>query len=96
MIVKIVDLKYAFDNLYSYIQIYSDDESVKSLTVQLASLKSLFDKMKEENLGKTTAKQDASGNIILGGGCKLKMDKILFTELKSEIFRLRGEMINAN
>jgi hypothetical protein len=96
MIIKIVDLKYAFDNLYSYIQIYSDDESVKSLSIQLAALKSLFDKMKEENLGKTTVKQDASGNLILGGGTKLKVDNALFQELKSEIFRLRAEMISTN
>ena len=96
MIVKIVDLKYAFDNLYSYIQIYSDDESIKSLSIQLASLRVLFSKMKEENIGKTTVKQDASGNIVLGGGTKLSVDKILFGELKTEIFRLRGEMINTN
>jgi hypothetical protein len=95
MIIKIVDLKYAFDNLYSYIQIYSEDESVKALSVQMSALKSLFDKMKEEKV-KTTVKQDASGNITLGGGTTLKVDKILFGELKAEIIRLRNEMINSN
>ena len=92
MIAKIVDLKYAYDNLYSYIQIYSDDESVKSLSQQLSRLNAIFGKMKEKSIGKTTVKQDASGNLILGGGSKLMIDKALFNELKQEIFRLREEI----
>jgi len=92
MIAKIVDLKYAFENLYSYIQIYSDDESIKSLAQQLSKLNSLFGKMKEKSLGKTTVKQDASGNLIFGGGAKLLVDKELYNELKQEIFKLREEI----
>ena len=94
MILKIVDLKYAFDNLYSYLQIYSDDESVKSIAKQLSNLNTLFGKMKEVSIGKTTVKQDANGNLILGGGTKLNIDSKLFSQFRLEIFRLRKEMIN--
>jgi hypothetical protein len=94
MIVKIVDLKYAFDNLYSYLQIYSDDESVKSVAQEFVKLNALFGKLKEKNLGKTTVKQDKNGNLILGGGKKLEIDKALFDDLKKEVYRLRVEIIS--
>jgi hypothetical protein len=94
MILKIVDLKYAFDNLYSYLQIYSDDETVKSVAKQLNELNSLFAKMKETSIGKTTVKQEANGNLVLGGGSKLNIDNNLFTQLKKEVFKLRKKMIN--
>jgi len=94
MIVKIVDLKYAFENLYSYLQIYSDDEAVKSVAAQFRTLNSLFGMMKEKSLGKTTIKQETDGNFILGGGTKLTIDKILFDQLKSEVFKLRKNLIS--
>ncbi len=92
MITKIVDLKYAYDNLYSYLQIYSDDESVKSVTGEFVKLNSLFSKMKENSIGKTTVKQDVNGNLVLGGGKKLEIDPALYAELKKEIFRLRASL----
>jgi hypothetical protein len=95
MILKIVDLKYAFDNLYSYLQIYSNDESVKSVAKQLSNLNLLFGKMKETSIGKTTVKQDKDGNLVLGGGTKLNIDNILYIQLKKEVFKLRKEMINS-
>jgi len=94
MIVKIVDLKFAFENLFSYLQIYSDDEVVKSVTVQFGKLNSLFGKLKEVSSGKTTVKQDANGNLILGGGSKLALDQNSFEEIKKEVFKLRNEMVN--
>jgi hypothetical protein len=94
MILKIVDLKYAFDNLYSYLQIYSDDESVKSVAIQFSNMNALFAKMKETSIGKTTVKQEANGNLVLGGGTKLNIDSNLYVQLKQEVFKLRKEMIN--
>jgi hypothetical protein len=94
MIVKIVDLKFAFENLFSYLQIYSDDEVVKSVTLQFGKLNSLFGKLKEVSSGKTTVKQDANGNLILGGGSKLALDQNSFEEIKKEVFKLRNEMVN--
>jgi hypothetical protein len=95
MIVKIVDLKFAFENLFSYLQIYSDDEVVKSVALQFGKLNSLFGKLKESKSGKTTVRQDKDGNLILGGGTKLEMDVNSFEELKKEIYRLRNEMISS-
>jgi hypothetical protein len=94
MIVKIVDLKYAFENLFSYLQIYSDDEAVKSVATEFGKINSIFGKLKEVSIGKTTVKQDANGNFVLGGGSKLEISKDTFEELKKEVFRLRAEMIN--
>jgi hypothetical protein len=94
MIVKIVDLKFAFENLFSYLQIYSDDEVVKSVTLQFGKLNTLFGKLKEVSSGKTTVKQDANGNLILGGGSKLELDQNAFEEIKKEVFKLRIEMMN--
>ncbi len=96
MITKIVDLKYAFDNLYSYLQIYSDDRSVKAVAVQFKGLNELFKKIKEKSIGKTTVKQDANGNLILGGGTKLEMDQKLYNDLRNEIFKLRANLIISN
>ncbi len=94
MIVKIVDLKFAFENLFSYLQIYSDDEVVKSVALQFGKLNSLFGKLKEVSSGKTTVRQDVNGNLILGGGSKLEMDQNSFDELKKEVYRLRKEMVS--
>jgi hypothetical protein len=92
MIVKIVDLKYAFENLYSYLQIYSEDKSVKEVAEQLNGLNTLFSKLKEVNIGKTKVKQEASGNIVISGGNKLQIDKELFEQMRTEVFKLRKEM----
>ena len=94
MIVKIVDLKFAFENLFSYLQIYSDDEAVKSIALKFGKLNNIFGKLKEVSSGKTTVKQDANGNLILGGGTKLTLDENSFDELKKEISKLRKEMVN--
>jgi hypothetical protein len=94
MIAKIVDLKFAFENLFSYLQIYSDDEAVKSVALQFGKLNSLFGKLKEASSGKTTVRQDANGNLILGGGSKLVLDENSFNNIKNEVFRLRNEVMN--
>ena len=47
MIVKIVDLKFAFENLFSYLQLYSDDEVVKSVTVQFGKLNFYLENLKK-------------------------------------------------
>lgn len=93
MIAKIIDLKYAFENLYSYLQIYSDDESVKEVTDDLKKLSELFSKLEKKNLGKTTVTQSADGNLVLGGGTKLAMDKKLFDDLRKEVTRLRENLV---
>ncbi len=94
MIIKIVDLKYAFENLFSYLQIYSDDETVKSVALKFGKLNSIFGKLKEKSLGKTTVKQDENGNLIIGGGSKLQIDSMVFDDLKSEVFKLRKEIVS--
>jgi hypothetical protein len=95
MILKIVDLKYAFENLYSYLQIYSDDDAVRSVAFKFGKLNSLFGRMKEVKMGKTTVKQGADGNFVLGGGSKLEIDEKLFNELKQEVYKQRNEMIRS-
>jgi hypothetical protein len=95
MIVKIADLKYAFENLYSYLQIYSDDKSVKEVAESYSNLSNLFSQMEQKNLGKTTVQQSADGNIVLGGGTKLHVTKVLFDELKKEIVKLRGQVVGS-
>jgi hypothetical protein len=67
---------------------------VKSVAKQFGTLNSLFAKMKETNIGKTTVKQEANGNLVLGGGTKLNIDSNLFMQLKKEVSKLRKEMIN--
>lgn len=91
MIVKIVDLKYAFENLYSYLQIYSDDETVKQVSEQFSKLNLLFSKMKEVSIGKTTVTQAKDGNLVLGGGTKLEMDKTLFEAMRNEVNNIRNQ-----
>jgi hypothetical protein len=93
MILKIVDLKYAFENLYSYLQIYSDDDDVRSVAFKYGKLNALFGKLKEVKMGKTTIKQDADGNFVLGGGVKLEIDEKLYEDLKHEVYRQRNELI---
>jgi hypothetical protein len=94
MLVKIADLKYAFENLFSYLQIYSDDQAVKEVTEQYQNLSNLFSKMEQKNLGKTTAKQTADGNIVLSGGVKIHITEPLFEELKKEITKLHNQIID--
>jgi hypothetical protein len=89
MIAKIVDLKYAFENLYSYLQIYSDDPSVKELAGEFSNLNAAFTKMQKKELGKTTVKQNTDGSFVLGGGSQLVMDKATFEIIRKEVFKMR-------
>lgn len=91
MILKIVDLKFAFENLYSYLQIYSEDETIKLVAKQFENLNTIFKKIKEKKIGKTTMKQDSNGNFVLGGGSKLEIDNAIFLELKHEIYSLHNQ-----
>lgn len=93
LVEKIVDLKYAFDNLYSYLQIYSDNEQVKEVAQQMDNLKNIFNKIKEDKSTKTKVRQDKNGNLIFEGGTKLIIDEAIYNQLKNEIFKLRKEFI---
>jgi hypothetical protein len=93
LIIKIMDLKYAFENLYSYLQIYSDDNQVNEMAKQLGGLNILFNNLKESKSEKTKVKQDKNGNLIFEGGSKLKISKDQFESLKNEIFKLRNNII---
>ncbi len=94
MIVKIADLKYAFDNLYSYLLIFSDDKGIKELSEQLQPLSELFSKIEQKDLGKTTVTQTKDGDIVLGGGTKLSFTPELFEQMKKEVERLRNLLVN--
>jgi len=89
MIAKIVDLKYAFENLYSYLQIYSDDVAIKEVGFEFSKLEELFTSMQKKSLGKTTVKQKSDGSYELGGGNQLVLDNASFDKLKAEVLRLR-------
>jgi hypothetical protein len=93
LIFKIMDLKYAFENLYAYLQIYSDDEQVSDVAQQLTGLSKQFSNIKESQSSKTKVKQDKNGNLIFEGGGKLQMSKEQFVSLKNEIFNLRKSII---
>lgn len=93
LIVKIIDLKYAFDNLYSYLEIYSDNQQVKEVAQQLKPLKSLFDQIREDKSSKTRVKQDKNGHLIFEGGTKLQIDEKVYNEIRNEVFSLRQKFI---
>jgi hypothetical protein len=93
LITKIVDLKYAFENLYSYLQIYSDDDQVKDMSEKMNDLNRFFSQIKESKESKTKVKQDKNGNLIFEGGGKLKMNKEQFEQLRTEIINLRNSII---
>lgn len=96
MIAKIVDLKYAFDNLYAYLSIFSDDPTIKATAEHLAMLNVIFSKVEQKQIGKTTVTQKADGSIVLGGGTKLEMTPALYEELKTEIYRVRKQFVSPN
>lgn len=96
MLPKIVDLKFAFENLYSYLQIYSDSEDVKQMAEKLKPLSDLFKQLDKNNSSKTTVKQDKEGNIVLGGGTTFEMDSKLFAKIKGEVAKVRSSIINNN
>jgi hypothetical protein len=93
LITKIMDLKYAFENLYSYLQIYSDDEQVGEMAKQLKGLDNQFSSLKETQKSKTKVKQDKNGNLVFEGGSKIHMSKEQFELLRDEIFKLRKTVI---
>lgn len=93
LITKIIDLKYAFDNLYSYLEIYSDNQQVKEVAQQLKNLKTLFDQIKEDKTSKTRVRQDKSGKLIFEGGTKLQINEKIYNEIRAEVFSLRQKFI---
>jgi hypothetical protein len=93
LIAKIMDLKYAFDNLYSYLQIYSDNQQVKEMAQQLSNLKVLFDQIKEDKTSKTRVRQDKNGHLIFEGGTRLHIDEKIYNEIRDEVYRLRKKII---
>ncbi len=93
LISKIIDLKYAFDNLYAYLIIYSDNKQVKEVAQNLENLKNLFNQIKEDKSSKTIVKQDKNGNLIFEGGTKLILEKDLYYKIRSEIYSIRKSMI---
>ncbi|MCX7986058.1 MAG: hypothetical protein N2662_03880 [Bacteroidales bacterium] len=93
LVAKIIDLKYAFDNLYSYLEIYSDNQQVKEVAMDMKKLKSLFDKIKEDKTNKTIVRQDKNGNLIFEGGTKLILDEKIYNQIRDEVFVLRQKFI---
>lgn len=93
LIAKIMDLKYAFDNLYSYLLIYSDNQQVKEVAQQLGTLKSLFDQIKEDKKSRTRVRQDKNGHLIFEGGTILQLDEKLYNAIRDEVYMLRKNFI---
>ncbi len=93
LILKIIDLKYAFDNLYAYLQIYSDNQQVKEVANEMSHLKELFDQIKENKSKKTTVKQDKDGKLIFEGGTTLEINEETYNAIKNEVFKLRKAFI---
>jgi hypothetical protein len=90
---KIIDLKYAFDNLYSYLEVYSDNPQVKEVAQNMKNLKAIFDQIKEDKNSKTKVRQDKNGHLTFEGGSKLSIDENTYNMLRNEIFSLRTKFI---
>ena len=90
---RVADFKYAFENLYSYLTIYSDDKQVAQVAEQLKGIHELFTSIKSSKKTKTKVRQDKEGNLIFEGGSKLEITAEQYSQLKEMIFAVRKSFI---
>jgi hypothetical protein len=91
--IRVADFKYAFENLYSYLTIYSDDKQVAYVAEQLKGIHELFTSIKSSKKTKTKVKQDKEGNLIFEGGSTLEITAEQYGQLREMIFAVRKSFI---
>jgi hypothetical protein len=91
LIQRIAEQKYAFDNLYSYVEQYKQDENASITLDYLRQIKVIFDELKEQ-AGQTKVKQNANGSYNFEGGNKLIITEAQYALLKTKVLEIRKKM----
>ena len=87
---KIADQKFSLDNLVELLSTYDADD-VKNVAQKLEGLKTIYDKISEED-AETTVENNA-GVTTIGGGSFLYYEKGTIIEISNEIEKIRNEII---
>jgi hypothetical protein len=87
---KIADQKFSLDNLVELLSTYDADD-VKNVAQKLEGLKTIYDKISEED-AETTVENNA-GVTTIGGGSSLSYEKGTIIEISNEIEKIRNEII---
>jgi hypothetical protein len=90
---KIFEQKYIFDNFYAYTAVYKKDKDVKSVLLQLETLKKILEET-EKKASEKIIINDKEKHIIIGGGEEILLDEKIFNEFKNHVIKTRQDIIS--
>jgi hypothetical protein len=90
---KIFDKKDILSSYYAFALLYKDYPDVKSVLVQLESLKKILDQSKTETTKIKVAK-DGNNHLIVSGGQEIIVSEKDFQKFKDDVIKTRQELIS--
>lgn len=95
LIKKIFEQKYAFGNLYLYLE-ENAGENNSDILAELETIKSKFDQIELVKISKTEVRQE-DGLLVFGGGkTRVEITKDQFDDIKRTISQIREKLVTKN
>jgi len=89
----ISEQKYAFENCIEFVSKYDSNKDIAKLLDDLEPVKRLFDDIKRVKVD-SDLRTESKGKLVFGAGSKLNMTKEQFETLKTEIKRIREQIVS--
>lgn len=89
---KVLDQKYAVNNLYEYAAQFKDDKILDEALDNLKAIKSVFDKL-EVNTPEKTSVDTENDMMVISGGDELSITREQFMELKETVVESRESLV---
>lgn len=93
ILVKALEQKYAFTNLYKYMQEYEEFPQIKEVLVDLEGIQDVFAKVRFEHTAKAALEQKGGELVLTGSKKKLEVDVSTIRMLTERVNILRNKFV---
>lgn len=93
ILVKALEQKYAFTNLYKYMQEYEEFPQIKEVLVDLEEIQDVFAKVRFEQTSKASLEQKDGELVLTGSKKKLEVDDSTIRMLTDKVNILRNKFV---
>lgn len=90
---KVMEQKYAFGNLYKYMEEYKDIPQVNEVLTEFKNINEVFDEVIFEKSGKAGFEQKNGELVLTGSKKKLSVDKETVLTLRDKVNTLRNSFV---
>jgi hypothetical protein len=93
ILIKVLEQKYAFGNLYKYMQRFETIPQIAEVNTELQQIQEIFDQIRFEKEGKTALQQEGGELVLTGSKKKLEADPGTVGLLRDRVNLLRNKFV---